>query len=66
MMKPQAPSTLGHAGIAERVPHQGSMCLLEEVMNWDADTVTCRAVSHRAPDHPLRAHGRLGAVCGIE
>ena len=57
---------LGRAWIASRIPHQGSMCLLEEVTSWDAETVICRAVSHRASDHPLRAHGRLGAVCGIE
>lgn len=57
---------LDRAWIVSRIPHQGSMCLLEEVTSWDADTVICRAISHRATDHPLRAHDRLGAVCGIE
>lgn len=52
--------------IASRIPHQGSMCLLEEVTSWDVETVVCRATSHRTPDNPLRAHGRLGGACGIE
>jgi predicted hotdog family 3-hydroxylacyl-ACP dehydratase len=42
------------------------MCLLEEVISWTADGISCRAVSHRDPDNPLRAHGRLGIACGIE
>lgn len=52
--------------IASRIPHQGRMCLLEGVESWDAEQIRCRAASHRAADHPLRAHGRLGAACGIE
>ncbi|HQT30274.1 MAG TPA: 3-hydroxylacyl-ACP dehydratase [Thiobacillus sp.] len=42
------------------------MCLLDRVESWDAQHIRCRASSHRAPDNPLRAHGRLGAACGIE
>ena len=52
--------------IAAHVPHHGSMCLLEEVLDWDARRVRCVSRAHRAADNPLRAHGRLGAVCGIE
>ena len=52
--------------IAAHVPQQGVMCLLEEVLEWDAAGVLCRAESHRAPDNPLRAHGRLGVASGIE
>ena len=57
-----------HAGAAMNglVPHQGAMCLLESVLRWDAEGIVCRAVSHLDPAHPLRAEGRLGAVCGIE
>lgn len=57
---------LDHAWIAARIPHQGGMCLLDRVERWDQDSVRCRAASHRFPDNPLRAHGRLGAACGIE
>jgi predicted hotdog family 3-hydroxylacyl-ACP dehydratase len=42
------------------------MCLLEQVVSWDAQHVRCRSGSHRATDHPLRAHGRLGSACLIE
>lgn len=42
------------------------MCLLDEVLTWDAARIRCRATSHRLADNPLRAHGRLGAACGIE
>src|SRR5690349_3882547 len=52
--------------IASHIPHQGSMCLLDSVQSWDADKIACQASSHRLPDHPLRAYGRLGAACAIE
>ena len=42
------------------------MCLLDEVVEWDAQHICCRSGSHRAADHPLRSHGRLGIACGIE
>src|SRR5579863_4040436 len=42
------------------------MCLLEEVLSWDAQQLTCRSISHRDAGNPLRAHGRLGAACAIE
>jgi predicted hotdog family 3-hydroxylacyl-ACP dehydratase len=57
---------LDRAWIESRLPHQGRMCLLDEVLHWDQDRVRCRASSHRAADHPLRAYGRLGIACGIE
>jgi len=57
---------LDHAWIAAHIPHQGGMCLLEEVLSWDLQRITCRSTSHRAIDNPLRAHGKLGAACAIE
>lgn len=61
-----APATLLHADIARRIPHQHRMCLLDRVTAWDSQQIACEADSHRSPDNPLRAHGRLGASCGIE
>jgi predicted hotdog family 3-hydroxylacyl-ACP dehydratase len=52
--------------IEQHIPHKGRMCLLDEVLSWDAAHIRCRSASHRAADNPLRAHGRLGAACGIE
>lgn len=60
------PQTLDHAAIARRIPHQGSMCLLNAVLGWDEHHIRCQASSHQDPGHPLRAHGRLGAACGVE
>ena len=57
---------LNHAWIAQNIPHHGRMCLLDEVVEWDAQSIRCRSATHRLPDHPLRSHGRLGVCCGIE
>jgi predicted hotdog family 3-hydroxylacyl-ACP dehydratase len=57
---------LDHAAIAACIPHQGSMCLLDAVIDWSATAISCRAISHRDPHNPLRAAGRLGATAGIE
>ncbi|KAB2924225.1 MAG: 3-hydroxylacyl-ACP dehydratase [Dechloromonas sp.] len=57
---------LDHDGIAARIPHQGSMCLLEAVVACSPSAIDCVAVSHRDPANPLRAEGRLGAANGIE
>jgi predicted hotdog family 3-hydroxylacyl-ACP dehydratase len=52
--------------IEQHIPHKGRMCLLDEVLHWDAARIRCRSATHRAADNPLRAYGRLGAACGIE
>ena len=55
-----------HAWIAARIPHSGTMCLLDRVVESDDLHIVCAARSHRAADNPLRAHGRLSAVHAIE
>lgn len=57
---------LDHTGIAARIPHQGSMCLLDAVVDWSPTSIACRAVSHTDPANPLRAADRLGVAAGIE
>jgi predicted hotdog family 3-hydroxylacyl-ACP dehydratase len=57
---------LNRAWIEARIPHQGRMCLLDEVIDWNAQHIHCRTASHRAPDNPLRSHDRLSIACGIE
>jgi len=57
---------LGRDAIAQLIPHGGAMCLLQEVLNADDETITCRAISHRDPEHPLREEGILPALAGIE
>ena len=52
--------------ILDRIPHQGSMCLIDHVAEWDETMIRCSVTGHRAVDHPLRTNGRLHAACGIE
>jgi len=58
--------SIDHTWIADHIPHQGRMCLLDRVLCWDDCCIECASSTHRAADHPLRAHGRLGAACLIE
>ena len=54
---------IGRDAILALVPHQGAMCLWDQVLSWDAGTIRLRARNHRDPAHPLRsADGRLHAV----
>ena len=52
--------------IAARIPHAGSMCLLDSVIAWSDSGVVCRASSHRQPANPLRSDGTLGVLAGVE
>lgn len=55
-----------HAWIEAHIPHQGRMCLLDAVAEWDDDHIICTASSHQAPDHPLRTTRWLEITAGIE
>jgi predicted hotdog family 3-hydroxylacyl-ACP dehydratase len=57
---------LDRGWIERNIPHRGRMCLLDEIIEWDAQHVRCRSGTHRAADNPLRSQGRLGVACGIE
>ncbi len=60
------PATLDHAGIAQRIPHSGRMCLLHALQAWDAQSIRCTAISHRDANHPLRTENGLLAPVAIE
>src|SRR3990167_7980597 len=57
---------LGKNDICSLIPHRGAMCLLDEVLSWDANRIICTSRSHLSKDNPLRSEGRLRAVCGVE
>lgn len=61
-----APQTLDRAGIAERIPHSGSMCLLDRLERWDAESIHCSTRTHAHADNPLRTAGGLLAPNAIE
>ena len=48
--------------IAELIPHQGAMSLLDRVASWSDSSIVAVSMTHRAPDHPLRRNGCLRAV----
>ncbi|HTX24796.1 MAG TPA: hypothetical protein VMD03_09075 [Steroidobacteraceae bacterium] len=51
-----------HEEIAALIPHQGAMCLLERVLEWDAQHIVLATATHRSPENPLRGGGRLRAL----
>jgi predicted hotdog family 3-hydroxylacyl-ACP dehydratase len=53
---------IDRALIAELIPHQGPMSLLDQVATWDETIIVALAASHYATDNPLRSNGRLRAV----
>ena len=53
---------LTKADWAHLIPHKGTMCLLDGVVAWTADTIHARSDSHRRADNPLRSDGVLRAV----
>jgi predicted hotdog family 3-hydroxylacyl-ACP dehydratase len=60
------PQTLDHAGIAARIPHSGSMCLLDRLLKWDTLHIECSAQSHQDFDNPLRTAAGLLSAHAIE
>jgi predicted hotdog family 3-hydroxylacyl-ACP dehydratase len=48
--------------LAALIPHQGAMCLLERVLEWDAQHIVLATTTHRSAQNPLRSEGRLRAL----
>ncbi|HSP00197.1 MAG TPA: hypothetical protein VLN90_01915 [Thioalkalivibrio sp.] len=57
---------IDHQALCRLIPHQGTMCLLDAVLDWDAERIRCRAISHRDPANPLRNAQCLPGVAGLE
>ena len=53
---------IARAQIEALIPHKGSMCLWDEVVDWGPQRIHLRASNHRDPSHPLCSHDRLHAV----
>lgn len=52
--------------IAGVIPHTGNMCLLDGVLECDAQRIRCISGTHRDANNPLRSGNELPALCGIE
>ncbi|HJU08286.1 MAG TPA: phosphotransferase [Rhodanobacteraceae bacterium] len=48
------------------IPHQGAMCLLDAVAEYDATHIHAISATHRDAQNPLRANDRLHAVALCE
>jgi predicted hotdog family 3-hydroxylacyl-ACP dehydratase len=53
---------MAHADIAALIPHQGGMCLLEDVIEWNEARIVLTTSTHRSLENPLRVEGKLRAV----
>src|SRR5678810_113761 len=58
--------TITKAAFCGLIPHQGSMCLLDRVEQWDDNGLVCMTASHRDRANPLRRDNQLDAICGLE
>ncbi|MEE4379437.1 MAG: hydroxymyristoyl-ACP dehydratase, partial [Candidatus Competibacteraceae bacterium] len=54
------------AEILTLIPHQGTMCLLDGVTDWDDQSIVCTSSTHRDLDNPLRAQNSLAALHAVE
>lgn len=52
--------------IEDLLPHDGTMVLIDRVIEHTGDRIACATTSHRRGDNPLRFNGRLSAVAGVE
>ena len=55
-------TSVASACIAQLIPHQGAMSLLDTIASWNETIIVATSCSHRRMDHPLRHNGRLRAV----
>lgn len=53
---------MSHAEIAALIPHQGGMCLLEHIVEWNDTRIVLETMTHLATDNPLRVNGKLRSV----
>ena len=51
---------------SQLVPHAGNMCLLEQVVSWDQQSVVCSTRSHKSLENPLRSDDQLSAIHAVE
>lgn len=65
-MRNEAQTCIGKAEIRRLIPHSGSMCLLDEVTEWDELSICCTSNTHRERTNPLRRGEHLSAIYAFE
>lgn len=53
---------IGRQAIESLIPHADAMCLLDCVIEWNAERIVTATSSHRSPTNPLRSRGKLRAL----
>ncbi len=59
-------ATIDKQGIRALVPHAGLMCLLDRVLAWEEESITCVSETHLDLGNPLRRGGRLSSLSAFE
>lgn len=59
-------SLIGKDELCELIPHSGTMCLLDEVIDWDESNIKCSSSSHLQKSNPLRSKQGLNSIMLIE
>lgn len=57
---------INHDAICRLIPHAGSMCLLDSVVSWDENSITCLSETHLHADNPLQNENKISSVMLIE
>ena len=52
--------------IAKLLPHSGSMCLIDQVIDWDEQHICCSSRSHLEHSNPLIEDGELSTIHLLE
>ena len=52
--------------IEQRIPHTGSMVLLDRVLSYDKVQLSAISQAHQRTDNPLSLEGRLPATAAVE
>jgi predicted hotdog family 3-hydroxylacyl-ACP dehydratase len=59
-------ATVDKSEIRTLIPHAGTMCLLDSVLDWNDESIVCLTDTHRHPNNPLRRNERLSALHALE
>ncbi len=60
--KGTVPISISPISISSLIPHQGAMCLLDRIVEWDDRRVVLETDTHRSAANPLRVADKLRAV----
>lgn len=57
---------MGRDELCALIPHGKGMCLLDEVVAWDDETINCRTLTHTNPNNPLATKRGLSSLQAVE